>query len=307
MFDIAGAIDIHVHAGPELFTRLGDAFDVARRAREAGMAGLVLKCHHESTVARAYFTRKAVDGIEVWGGITLNQFVGGINPVAVAAALNSGAKFIWMPTMHADHHIKLMGAGTYGIPTMTLSKGATITEGITVLDRDGNLTAETQQIIRMAALSGAVLATAHLSEIEIRAVAQACRDNGAKCVITHAFFPRHTIEFLTEMADLGAIIEISAVVSYPMARHLMPGMSLAMARDLIRAVSADRAVISTDSGTIHNPWPPDILRAFLNSMIAVGISPRGAHQNGRRPAAKAFGCVKSEPDPILGSRRGPDG
>jgi hypothetical protein len=271
VFEIAGAIDVHVHAGPELFTRLGDAFDIARRARDVGMKGLVLKCHHESTAARAYFTRKAVEGIEVWGGITLNQFVGGINPVAVAAAIDSGAKFVWMPTMHADHHIKLLGAGTYGVPTMTLSKGATITQGITVLTKDGKLTDETVQIIQMVALADVVLATAHLSETEIRAVVQACRDNGAKCVVTHAFFPRHSIEFLIEMSNLGAIIEISAVVSYPMARHLMPGMSLAMARDLIKAVGADRAVISTDSGQIHNPWPPDILRAFLNSLIAVGI------------------------------------
>jgi hypothetical protein len=289
MVDISGAIDIHVHAGPELFTRLGDAFEIARRAREAGMAGIVLKCHHESTVSRAYFTRKAVEGIDVWGGITLNQFVGGINPVAVAAALDSGAKFVWMPTMHADHHIKLLGAGTYGVPTMTLSKGATITEGITVLGKDGKLTADAQQVIRMVALAGAVLATAHLSEIEIRAVVGACRENGAKCVVTHAFFPRHTIEFLAEMAELGAVIEISAVVAYPMARHLMPGMSLAMARDLIKAVGADRVVISTDSGQIHNPWPPDILRAFLNSMIAVGI-----------PAADLRKMVIDQPRNLLG-------
>jgi hypothetical protein len=271
MFDIAEAIDIHVHAGPELFTRLGDAFDIARRAKDAGMAGIVLKCHHESTVARAYFTRKVVEGFNVWGGITLNQFVGGINPVAVAAALDSGAKFVWMPTMHADHHIKLMGAGTYGVPTMTISKGATITEGITVLAPGGNLTTETRQIIQMVALREAVLATAHLSEIEIATVVEACREYGAKCVVTHAFFPRHTIEFLVAMADRGATIELSAVVAYPMARHLMPGMSLAMARDLVKAVGAERMVISTDSGQIHNPWPADILRAFLNSMIAVGI------------------------------------
>jgi hypothetical protein len=272
MFDIAGAIDIHVHAGPELFTRLGDAFDIARRARDAGMGGIVLKCHHESTVARAYFTRKVVEDIGVWGGITLNQFVGGINPVAVAAALDSGAKIVWMPTMHADHHIKLLGAGTYGVPTMTLSKGATVTDGITVLDANGELTADTRQIIQMIALREAVLATAHLSEIEIAAVVRACQEFGTRCVVTHAFFPRHSIDFLVEMAGLGAVIEVSAVVAYPMARHLMPGMSLAMARDLIKAVGAERMVLSTDSGQIHNPWPPDILRAFINSLIAVGIS-----------------------------------
>lgn len=271
MIDISGAIDIHVHAGPELFVRLGDAVDIARRAKEAGMAGLVFKCHHEPTPSRAHFARRMVEGIELWGGITLNQFVGGINPVAVAAALDMGAKIVWMPTMHADHHIKLLGAGTYGVPTMTLSKGATIAAGITVLDAAGTLTAETLQVIQMVALRGAVLATAHLSEVEIRAVARACAEAGAKCVVTHAFFPRHSIEFLAEMADLGAIIEVSAVVAYPMARHLMPGMSLAMARDLIKTVGPARVVISTDSGQIHNPWPPDILRGFLNCLEAVGI------------------------------------
>src|SRR5262249_46258278 len=175
--------------------------------------------------------------------ITLNQFGGGINPVAVAAALDTGAKIVWMPTMHADHHIKLLGAGTYGVPTMTLSKGATITQGITVLASDGSLTAETRQVIQMVALRDAVVATAHLSETEIAAVVRACVEYGARCVVTHAFFPRHSIEFLSEMAKLGAIIECSAVVAYPMARHIMPGMSLAMARDLIREVGAERMVI----------------------------------------------------------------
>ena len=86
MITLEGAYDIHVHAAPELFPRIGDAVDFARAARAAGMAGLVFKAHHESTVTRAYHTALQVPGIELYGGIVLNEFVGGVNPPAVAAS-----------------------------------------------------------------------------------------------------------------------------------------------------------------------------------------------------------------------------
>ena len=44
------------------------------------MKAVVLKCHHGYTSDRAYFVRKAVPGIGVYGGVVLNNAVGGINP-----------------------------------------------------------------------------------------------------------------------------------------------------------------------------------------------------------------------------------
>jgi len=272
MIDLNGAIDIHVHAGPEIFTRIGSVIDIARRACDRGMAGLALKSHHEPSVTRAVLAKQVVPLIELWGGITLNAFVGGINPIAVASALDLGGRIVWMPTMHAQNHINILGAGTYGIPTMTLVKGTVPTKGITILDEKGALTPETETIVDLVVSYNAAIATSHLSEREIRTLLNRCREKGARCVISHAFFPKHSPEFLAEMAALGAIIEISAVVTYPMARHLAGGMSLAQARDLIKAVGAKKVVISSDSGQIHNPWPADILQSFLVSLNAVGIS-----------------------------------
>jgi hypothetical protein len=177
------------------------------------------------------------------GKVTLN--VDGLPTATASFVTTGGVTTATFPsvTINAagDHPLQAVYAGdanyaasTAPPVTVSIGKGATVTEGITVLTKEGKLTEETIQIIQMAALADVVLATAHLSEIEIRAVAQVCRDNGGKCVVTHAFFPRHSIEFLAEMAELGAVIEISAVVAYPMARHLMPGMSLAMARDNAR-------------------------------------------------------------------------
>ncbi|MFN8592057.1 MAG: DUF6282 family protein [Thermomicrobiales bacterium] len=266
------AIDIHIHAGPELFRRIGDAAEIAQRAKDAGMAGVAYKCHHESTVTRAYFAERMVEGIQVFGGITLNGFVGGINPIAVKGALDSGAKIVWMPTMHARNHIAEFGAGTYGISSMTLSEGATDIEGITVLDDSGQLTPETEQIIRMVADANAVLMTSHLGADEIRAVVRRCTEIGARSVLTHAYFlPRGPLKLFTEVADLGAVIELSAVISFPMAIHQQHWMTLQEAKDLIDAVGYDRVVISTDSGQPFNPWPPDALQMFVNALEDIGV------------------------------------
>jgi len=75
-----GAIDIHIHSAPSHFSRLVDHIDVAEGARKMGMKAVVLKCHHGYTSNRAYFVRKAVPGIGVYGGVVLHNAVGGINP-----------------------------------------------------------------------------------------------------------------------------------------------------------------------------------------------------------------------------------
>lgn len=272
MVELTDAIDIHVHAAPELFPRIGDTIDIARRARELGMSGFVCKCHHEPTTSRATLAQRAVEGVRIWGGIVLNGFVGGINPIAVASALQTGARIVWMPTMHAKHHIKVLGAGTYGIRSMTLTASATLTDGIEVVDPSGVLLDEARTVIQLVADADATIATAHLSPTEILAVAKEARRVGARCVVTHAFFPEHTTtDVLREAADEGAWIELSAVVAYPMARHFGHSMTLAQAGELIEMLGSDRVVLSSDAGQIHNPWPPDVLRAFANALVAIGI------------------------------------
>ena len=73
---LTGVIDIHVHADPDSVPRSIDAVDLARMAKDRGMRALVLKSHWEPTASMAYLVRKAVPGIEIFGGIDLNRSVG---------------------------------------------------------------------------------------------------------------------------------------------------------------------------------------------------------------------------------------
>src|SRR5262249_45964533 len=80
---IAGLMDTHVHAAPDVFGRAIDDEEAAILYKERGLEALVLKNHVVSTADRAWFARKHVPGLKVFGGIVLNSSVGGINPDAV--------------------------------------------------------------------------------------------------------------------------------------------------------------------------------------------------------------------------------
>ena len=84
---LSGAIDMHAHSDPDGVPRKIDAVDLARLVKERGMRGIVLKNHYEPTASLAYIVRKDVPGIEVFGGISLDLTVGGVNPAAVESAI----------------------------------------------------------------------------------------------------------------------------------------------------------------------------------------------------------------------------
>src|ERR1700752_701997 len=79
----AGVIDMHVHSHPDVFGRNMDDIDIAQLAKSRGMRGILLKNHISETASRAGLVMKVVPGIEVFGGIVLNNAVGGITPAAV--------------------------------------------------------------------------------------------------------------------------------------------------------------------------------------------------------------------------------
>src|SRR5882757_4756517 len=96
---VAGAYDTHIHISPDVMTRRIDDVTLARRFREVGLAGFVLKSHYVPTAERAEVVRGVVPGFAALGAISLNASVGGMNPVAVEIAARGGAKVVWFPTV----------------------------------------------------------------------------------------------------------------------------------------------------------------------------------------------------------------
>src|SRR5258706_711206 len=107
---LEGAYDLQIHVGPDVIARRIDDIDCAKEFLARGLKGFVLKSHYIQTGERAQVVTKAVPGIRVFGAITLNHAVGGLNPVAVEIAGRSGCKIVWMPTVDAENE-------TAGLPT----------------------------------------------------------------------------------------------------------------------------------------------------------------------------------------------
>src|SRR5881392_402135 len=127
-----GAIDMHAHSYPDGVARSIDAIDLAKLAKSRGMRAVVLKNHYEPTASLAYIVRKEVPGIEVFGGISLDLTVGGVNPAAVEwmTKIKGGyGKVVWMPTFDSEHQ-----ASPEGRPFARVSK-------------DGKLVPEVVQVI----------------------------------------------------------------------------------------------------------------------------------------------------------------
>ncbi|MEO8628278.1 MAG: DUF6282 family protein [Betaproteobacteria bacterium] len=265
---ILGAIDFHVHSAPDVFGRSLTDIEAATLAKRMGLRGIVLKNHVTSTADRAAIVREVVPGIEVFGGIALNQAVGGINAQAVEwMARMSGryGKVVWLPTIDADHHLK-----TFREP------GAGLKVAI-----DGKVTADAEAVLKVIARESLVLCTGHVSPEEILAVTRRGRELGVRNIlITHpmAEVPNLTLVQMKELAGLGAYLELDYVnhlmgpqAHLPWMRHWRR-ISIKDMAQAIREVGAEHMVLATDLGQTGNPTHPDGYMLLVQGLKAEGIT-----------------------------------
>jgi len=264
---MTGAADLHCHPYPDLFPRLADDFDIVQAARTAGMKAIVLKCHHENTVSRAYLVQRVMPGIKVYGGVVLNYYVGGVNPAAVEAALRLGGKEVWMPTVDAGYHAEVHG-GTGGYDSQ--SGGRSRAEGIWVTDADGKLRPEVKEVLGLVAEHKAILGTCHLSPREIVALVREARDAGVeKIVVTHPYFkvPNLDLDTLEEVARLGAMPEFGYCTVSPAWHYAVVEKVV----ESVQRIGASRCLLVSDTGQRHNPLPSEALRVFAQTVFEKGV------------------------------------
>jgi hypothetical protein len=277
MISVEGFVDLHCHSAPAPFPRIGDSADIALWCAEAGMAGLVIKSHFESTVSKVHHARRAVAAypdFRVVASIALNRGVGGINPGAVDLALQQGAKIVWLPTIDAAHHAERFGApGTYGIGAMTLGARKQRSFPLySVLDANGKLTPETKNVVDIVMDYDAVLATGHIAKREILAVADYALGAGLKrMIVTHPELatPKLDLPTMVELATAGCFMETCAINLFPMFHCI----SIDALVEAIEAVTPERYFISSDGGQPFNPRPHDCLRVLAQSLTDKGLPP----------------------------------
>jgi hypothetical protein len=284
---IRGLIDFHTHASPDVFGRSVDDDELASLAAARQMEAVVFKSHVTLTADRAWLARKHVPGVKVFGGVTLNGAVGGLNPQAVEWMWRMQGGFgrvVWFPTFDADNHVRRAG---------------TAPEGIRVVDERGAVLPVAREILRICAAQRLVVHTGHASAEQALALIAAAREEGCeRIVVTHAQFDVVGMNEaqMKKAAAMGAKMEICALGMFvgPEAvlefmRH-SPRVPAADTAARIKGVGAQHFVLGTDLGQAGNPTPADGLQVFVAGLQKEGISREQIQTMGREvPGALLMG------------------
>ncbi|MGQ9637751.1 MAG: DUF6282 family protein [Thermodesulfobacteriota bacterium] len=256
---LGGAIDLHLHAGPDVRERKLTYLEAALQAQEAGMKAILIKSHSTITADIASLIQPLVKDTLVFGGLALNYPVGGLNLAAVEAALKLGAKQIWMPTLDAANQYRYEG-----------KKG-----GIMILKREGTLKKEVTQILDILSKHDVILSTGHLSQKEsILLVREAKKRGIQKILVTH---PDHLLiqmsgEVQKELAQEGFFFDRC----FPTPRTSPLTMEEMAKR--IREVGVTTTILTSDFGQPENPVPVDGLRSYIQQLVQLGFSDREIDQ-----------------------------
>jgi uncharacterized protein DUF6282 len=256
---LIGAIDLHAHCDPDSYPRQGDAFDVVRLAKDRGLRGVVLKNHYTETAGLAFLVRKhGTQGIEVFGGLTLDTPVGGLNPQAVRYMVDVAGHYgriVWMPTHDSEHEVTYLKEQRPFVP----------------VSRDGKLLPELLEVLSLIAQNDLTLATGHVSAGEALMIMREAKQRGVqRIIVTHPRLgPQYTdmsVDQLREATSLGGVVEF-------VGRNFTgtPAETAGII-DTIRRIGPDSVFISSDSGLTGSPNHTDALAHAAKVLREAGFA-----------------------------------
>ena len=298
---LRGAIDIHVHAGPHIFSspRRVDPVQAAIEAREAGMRAIVLMDVFEMTNGTAWLVNRVVPDFQVFGGLILNTVYGGMNPRAVKTALSygDGAKFISFGAHSTYYQASREGKMVDGrfVPLSELYP-AFAQEELARCIRipvDGHPGPELDEILHLIAdHPGVYLNTGHVSVTEAMRLVELAQDYGIKqMLVASAVTKIASDDQLRWMIERGAFIEhtlaaFTHTTPIPKTHYYVEreyasideGMETAPSDGVvtvarhIQELGAQHFIIGTDFGVYTLPTPVEGLREFIACLLDLGIS-----------------------------------
>lgn len=254
-----GGYDLHVHSAPSAFPRALDSWELVQEASQAGMAGVMLKSHYESTAIRAeLINRHSNCKTKAYGGIALNRPAGGLNVYAVENALKVGAKIVWMPTRDSANSLQ------YG----DMDNDFFSRKGICILDENEHLRESVFEILDVVNKYDATLATGHLSLKESILLCRTGRSRGVRMILTHPEFSRTKVsaQIQKELADEGVLIEKNWL------NVAQGSVSIEEMTQTIRLIGCGRTFISTDRGQKGAPHPTPELHRFICALLQQGLT-----------------------------------
>ncbi len=263
---LRGAIDMHLHSGPDVFPCRLDVLEAAKQARQVGMRAIVIKNHSYPTTPLTITVGQLVPEVKVFGSVCLDFEIGGLNADALEKHAAMGARIVWMPTFSSSNSrgkMRKLGIELKG-------------DGFSILNAKGELVPEIKEILKIVQSHGMVLASGHISPPETFALVKKAREMEIdRIVITHPsdheFVEKAlTVAELQQLAGMGAFIEQTIVSLLPTEFCHDPRERV----NTIKTIGAQNCIMSTDLGQYWNPPPAEGMRYFMAILMRNGLSPK---------------------------------
>ena len=286
-----GTVDLHCHSGPSPFPRRFDHVEASYDAARINMRAVLVKSHHHNTVMDLLAMRTPLKDAPtpMYGGVALNSEVGGINPSAVAVAINMGGKCVWGPTVSAAQHIAAHNHDD-GFPNGT---GNLYEEEVSVFDASGEISAETQLVTQLVADADILLTGGHLDGESMKAFFKTAHGNGVKRILLHHpdFIVNAAETDIEEMIGYGAFVEHELSMYHPDVPA--PDWKIQQLVDWINKIGPEHTVINSDLGQVGNPLPVDAYLFIVQQLLDHGISEKDVRQMICRNTAFLLGLEES--------------
>ncbi|MEW9124980.1 MAG: DUF6282 family protein [Thermotaleaceae bacterium] len=259
---LKGVIDMHVHSSPDTRERAYTDFELMEAGIRVGARAIVIKSHHGTTMNRAFLVNEhnkivhqGRNNFTMFGSVTLNNAIGGLNPLAVETGLKMGAKIVWLPTAHAANQLKKNGQ----------------TGGIECLE-NGKIVTPLKEIFRMIKEYDVVLGTGHLSPEEIFPVVEQAKAMGLnKIVVTH---PEFWVVGMSNEDQIKIVKDYDVYLERCYAQPMGGGVYKSNLEDnllIIKEVGYKNVIVNTDGGQVENPNWEVALEEYMQYLLDKGI------------------------------------
>lgn len=259
---LKGAVDLHVHSAPDIRARRFTDFELMEAGIAAKAKAIVIKSHHGTTMNRAFLANeynkvvhKGDNDFVMYGSVTLNLGIGGLNPLAVENGAKMGAKIIWLPTMHSSNNVKKNGKSG-GIECLENGKPVAVLKKIFETIKEYDL----------------VLGTGHLAPEEIFSVVDMARNMGLKkIVVTH---PEFWVVGMSHEDQIKIVKDYDVYLERCYAQPLGNGeykLNLPDNLDIIRKVGYKNVIVNTDGGQVENPAWQDAFSEYMQYLLDNGV------------------------------------
>ena len=270
---LVGASDLHVHVDLEFardrFRKALPEWEWLPRAERAGMRAVLLKSHLWPSVTVATLVDQVYAGpVQVATSVTLNPMTGGVDPWAVEVAAAMGARAVFMPTWGSANDRARGGFHKRLAETFETFDPARLSV-ISIVDEAGVLVPAAHEVLRLAHERGLMLSTGHISWQESLALArEAHRIGFDRLVMAHPLSvsvgaPHDAVR---EIVGLGAYAEFCWPTVSPGRR------SPAEVVGLIRAIGAERTILTSDYFGGAGPSPSDLMRMLAGVLYDNGLT-----------------------------------